>query len=155
MERTAPYAPGNEASRQAAKSVQHGLEGIRADVFNYIVSCGTSGATGEEIAETLNILPYTAKPRCTDLKDAGYIIAGGLRKNSNGRNETVWIAAANVPSGPWKALGVMLADEEDDGPTGLEVFDDVFRRNPHLRNTFRMGEVNTIRAALKKAADLP
>lgn len=155
LPKTAPFASGNDASRQAARSVYHQLEGIRADVFDLIVSRGTEGATGEEIAETLNILPYTAKPRCTELKDAGYIFAAGLRRNSNGRNETVWVAAAKFPAGPWKAPGVMLADEEEEGPSGLEVFDDVFRRNPHLRNTFRAEEVITIRAALEKAAGLP
>ena len=151
---TAPYAVGNEASRQAAHGIQHQLDGIRADVFNNIVSRARRGATGTEIAEATGISILTVRPRCSELRDAGYIVdSGAMRKSSDEDfNETVWLVAANPPTGPWKAPGVRLADEKEEGPSGLEVFDDVFRRNPHLRNTFRMGEIDTIREDLKKAA---
>ncbi len=150
---SAPYAPGNEASRQAADGIHHQLDGIRADVFDYIISSGAEGATGSEIADSLDILPYTAKPRCTELKDAGYIVDSHLlRKNSNDRNETVWVAVKNWPTGPWKGKEV---DADERGLSGLAVFDDIFRRNPHLRNTFKMSEINTIREDLEKAAGLP
>lgn len=153
MPNSAPYAAGNVASMQAAESVQHQLDGIRGDVFDYIVSRGTEGATGSEISSALDILPYTAKPRCTELKDAGYVVDSGmLRKNQNDRNETVWVVAKNPPQGPWVAPK-QATEEEDLGPSGLEVFDDIFRRNPHLRSTFRADEIAVIRSDLKKAAE--
>lgn len=103
MSKSAPYAAGNTASMQAAERVQHQLEGIRADVFEFIVSRKTLGATGYEICCAFGLLTNTAKPRCTELKDAGYIVDSGLlRKNENGRNETVWVAAQNWPKGAWK-----------------------------------------------------
>jgi hypothetical protein len=150
---SAPYAPGNTASRQAAAGIYHQLDGIRADVFDHIAYRLKLGATGSEIATALNILPYTAKPRCTELKDAGYILdSGTVRKNDNGRNETVWVKADSYPRGAYKPPNARETTEE--GPSGLAVFDDVFRRNPHLRNTFRQDEINTIRAALEAAEGL-
>lgn len=91
LEDTAPYARGSDASKEAAKKIKHKLSGVRFNVFNYIKSRGSDGATGSEVAEALNILPYTAKPRCTELAQAGYIVnSGKLRHNKNKRNETVW-----------------------------------------------------------------
>ena len=153
MKKTAPYAPGNQASAEAAQKIEHKLTGIRSDVFDFIASRGASGATGDEIATGLDILPYTAKPRCTELRDAGYIVdSGSVRENRNGRNETVWKVAAQVPQGAFKRESKSVSGSAGTTGTGLSVFDDVFRRNPHLRNTFRMAEVNAIRADLEKVA---
>ncbi len=100
FKKTAPYAPNNQASIEAAEQIQHKLTGIRAKVFDFIVSKGEYGATGSEISSELEILPYTAKPRCTELYDAGYILnSGKMRKNHNDRNETVWVASKNIPQG--------------------------------------------------------
>jgi hypothetical protein len=88
---TAPYARGSDASKEVAQKIRSKLSGIRLNVFEYIKSMGVNGATGSEIAEALDILPYTAKPRCTELAQAGYIVnSGKLRHNKNKRNETVW-----------------------------------------------------------------
>lgn len=153
MKITAPFAAGNTASREAAEQIQHRLTGIRAQVFDYIAGRARQGATGQEIADGLGILSLTVKPRCTELRDAGYIRdSGEMRKNSNGRNETVWVAVIPCPVGPWKALAQPKPDRPSDGPSGLEVFDDVFYRNPHLRATFSISEIAVIRADLEKAA---
>lgn len=150
---TAPFAAGNEASRQAADGIQHQLEGIRALVFDLIVSRETLGATNSEIAALLDMSRDNTQPRSSELKEAGYILDSGMmRKNANEKNETVWVAAKSYPKGPWKTP---KAAPVDDGPSGLKVFDDVFRRNPHLRNTFRVDEIITIRAALQREAELP
>lgn len=94
---TAAYAPGNFASKEAANNINHKLSGIRALVFEYIAS-KEHGATGSEIAEALDILLYTAKPRCTELRDAGYIKNSGfVRDNPNGQKETVWILKKDYP----------------------------------------------------------
>lgn len=89
----APYAKKNEASKQAANKIKSKLTGKRLEVYNFIVLRGDFGATGSEISDCTGTLLYTAKPRCTELSHAGYIKDSGLmRKNYNGRNETVWVA---------------------------------------------------------------
>ncbi len=152
---TAPYAPGNEASREAASGIHHQLDGIRADVFNLIISRAGHGATGTEISNSTGISLLTVRPRCSELKEAGYIVdSGAVRKDySEGNNETVWLVAAGYPRGPWKAPAVAPAKKDE--PSALDVFDNVFRRNPHLRNTFTMTEIDVIREDLKKAVELP
>jgi hypothetical protein len=98
MNTAAPYAPNNTASMQAAYEISEKLTGIRASVFRYIKSCGEYGATGSEIATALSVLPYTAKPRCTELRDWGFIKdSGNLRLNRNKRNETVWVFCSDAP----------------------------------------------------------
>lgn len=89
---TAAYAPGNKASKAAAKKIEPKLHKIRGRVFDFIKQSGDVGATGSEIAYALDVLPYTAKPRCTELKDWGYIKDSGLmRNNDNEEPETVWL----------------------------------------------------------------
>lgn len=156
LPKTAPYAPSNEASRQAATGIQHQLDGLRAEVFDNIISMGGHGATGTEISEITGISILTVRPRVSELRDAGYIVdSGAMRKlDDDSNNETVWLVAVGYPRGAWKAPAAEPAAEED-GPSGLKVFDDVFRRNPHLRNTFRAEEIITIRADLQRAAELP
>jgi hypothetical protein len=103
MSTSAPYARGNEASRQAADAVEHKLDGVRAKVFDFIRSRGAYGATGSEIAAATEIALLTVRPRCTDLGQAGYIYDSGmLRKNDDRKNETVWAACDNFPTGEWR-----------------------------------------------------
>ena len=110
---TAPYAKGNSASRQAAEGIQHKLTGIRGQVYAYIVRMGSHGATGSQIAEALDILPYTAKPRCSELRDAGHIFdTGKTRKNSNNKAETVWMTTSGdrtrpPEKAPVKSIGAL------------------------------------------------
>lgn len=98
MPDTAAYAPGNQASKEAAKKIRGKLTGIRARVHDFISIQGSRGATGSEISEALDILPYTAKPRCSELRDAGLIVDSGMmRENKNGGKETVWVLAVDNP----------------------------------------------------------
>jgi len=98
MPDTAAYAPGNQASKEAAKKIRGKLTGIRARVHDFIAIQGSLGATGSEISEALDILPYTAKPRCSELRDAGLIVDSGMmRENKNGGKETVWILSVDNP----------------------------------------------------------
>jgi len=155
MKNTAPYARGNEASRLAAHGIEHRLTGIRSDVFDFIVSRETYGATNSEIAEGLSMMRDNTQPRTSELREAGYIESKGkMRLNGNGRNETVWVACQSVPAGEWQAVKKKAApvkEQAEQAQSGLWVFDDVLRRNPHLRNTFRMSEISIIRADLAKA----
>lgn len=91
MQQTAPYAPNNKASREAAEKIAPKTPIIRQRVFDYIKQCHDRGATGTEIANALDVLPYTAKPRCTELAEDGYIVdTGTTRNNARGNAETVW-----------------------------------------------------------------
>ena len=145
MTNTAPYAPGNTASMEAAQNIQHKLRGVRAKVYDYICISGSHGATGSEISKNLDILLYTAKPRCSELKDSKYIYdSGRMRKNDNGSNETVWVACQDVPQGVFKAIKKPAKEINQ----SLQVFDDVFRRNPHLKSTFTYDEIRIIRKGL-------
>lgn len=99
MKNTAPYAPGNTASKEAADEIQHKLTGT-------------------------------------------------TRRNSNNMNETVWLACASWPDQPYKPKKKPVVPDE---PTGLYVFDDVFRRNPHLKSTFTVKEIEIIRTNLAKS----
>jgi len=93
MPDTAPYAPHNESSKDAAKNIELKMTALRTSVLSLIRSKGSHGATGSEVSEILKINLYTAKPRCTELFKAGYIANSGLKRvNANGNNETVWIA---------------------------------------------------------------
>lgn len=90
MPDTAPFSNGT-TSKEAAKKVELSLTDLRLRVLECISSSGM-GRTGSEIADLLNINLYTAKPRCTELRDAGYIVdSGSVRKNVHGNNEIVWV----------------------------------------------------------------
>jgi hypothetical protein len=92
MSETAPHAPNDLCSKEAADKIKPMLRGLRSDVLSYIILRGPYGATGSEICDALNLLPNTAKPRCTELFAAGYLIKAGKRKNEHGNNEVVWVA---------------------------------------------------------------
>lgn len=88
---TAPVAKNNSARREARKKIAPQVPTIRQRVFDYIRLRGGYGATGSEIAADLNILPYTAKPRCTELAEDGYVMdSHTTRSNARGNAETVW-----------------------------------------------------------------
>lgn len=91
MSESAPYS-NKTTSKKAAKKIKHKLAGKREQVYHYIKSQGICGATGSEIAQGCDMLLYTAKPRCTELRDAEYIEdSGTTRENENGSDEIVWV----------------------------------------------------------------
>lgn len=93
MPSTAGYK-NKTTSKEAAKKIEPKLSGLRADVLGYIIKQGDTGATGTEISKALGMLLYTAKPRCSELRDGGLIVdSGRTRDNGNGSPEIVWIAA--------------------------------------------------------------
>ena len=147
---TAPYARGNEASREAADGIQHKLEGIRASVFDHIVSCYDIGATNSEIAHSLRMSKDTTQPRSSELRDNGYIVdSGRLRKNPKGKNETVWLAKADHPRGEWPGRKSKDRGEEFSG--GLQAFDHVLLLRPDIAYVFGNVALELIRHDLRKA----
>ena len=65
---------------------------MAAQVLEYVTRCGTAGATDQEIAAAIDMLPDTARARRVGLRDAGLVVDSGQRRASpNGRPSTVWI----------------------------------------------------------------
>lgn len=91
LPKTAPYS-NKTTSKAAAKKIECRLNGKRKEVYDFIKASGERGATGSEVAKGAGILLYTAKPRCTELRDGGYIIdSGKTRPNDVGSQEIVWV----------------------------------------------------------------
>lgn len=88
----APWRGAPETERQAAalQSVKSGTD--RRKVLDYLWACGDDGATDEEIALALTMRHYTAAPRRTELRDAGWVEDSGRRRaTTTGTAAAVWI----------------------------------------------------------------
>lgn len=92
LKATAGYSEGT-ASKEVAKKIAPRLTGLRLKVLEAIRQAGAAGITGSEISEKLGIFLYTAKPRCSELHQAGYILKCGLRDNGRKNSEVIWKAA--------------------------------------------------------------
>ena len=82
-----PYSPGskeNGTSLEAAELIKAGAETIRVKVYDVICNKGNFGATADEVAELLNLSPFTVRPRVTELYKQGKIERADRRKNSSG-----------------------------------------------------------------------
>ena len=60
---------------------QAGAETIRVKVYDVICNKGNFGATSDEVAELLNLSPFTVRPRVTELYKQGKIERTDKRKN--------------------------------------------------------------------------
>lgn len=91
-----PMTPGytnDTTSLEAAQKVEPVVTSMRGKVLAFIRSRGTSGATPDEIADALNMLVVTARPRTTELARMGFVRDSHLRRrNCNGNNSIVYIA---------------------------------------------------------------
>ena len=82
-----PLSPGSKedgTSLEAAELIKAGAETIRKKVYDAICNKGNFGATADEIAELLNLSPFTVRPRVTELYKQGKIERTDRRKNSSG-----------------------------------------------------------------------
>ncbi|MGD9539065.1 MAG: hypothetical protein AB7P52_17670 [Alphaproteobacteria bacterium] len=87
----APAAP--DARRAAAEAIAPDLPRLRRLVLGAIREAGAAGLTADECAVRLKLSPFTTRPRCTELKEAGLIKdSGRRRKNRSGHGATVWEA---------------------------------------------------------------
>lgn len=78
----------------AYKSVSDRVASMRTRVFERLMRCWTTGATDEEIQETLNMNPSTERPRRGELEKSGLVINSGItRKTRSGRDAIVWMCA--------------------------------------------------------------
>lgn len=83
----------SETSAEAYNSVKPKLPTLREQVLTLVTNAGTVGLTASEVIAATGELDYSIRPRLTELKKAGKVLASGKRKNSRGSNETVFVAA--------------------------------------------------------------
>lgn len=92
------YRPKQVTQRGAAAHVAPFCAGLRAEVLEYIQSCGQRGATNEEISEATGIKLQTVCGRVNELQgnDARglpvLVICGGYRPVKSGAKAKVWVA---------------------------------------------------------------
>jgi len=91
-----PLSPGSKedgTSLEAAELIKAGAETIRKKVYDVICNKGNFGATADEVAELLNLSPFTVRPRVTELFKLGKIDRADKRKNSSGAKAYVYIVS--------------------------------------------------------------
>lgn len=96
-----PLSNWTDTSMAAADSVRVAAPILRARVYACIRHAAASGSTCCELEHTLDLRHQTASARCTELRELGFIVDSGARRNTDsGRQAIVWTAVAleNVPS---------------------------------------------------------
>jgi hypothetical protein len=90
---TAPYAPGSDTSRAAAKAIRGHLTTLEQRVLDAIRAAGDAGLTDEECMRVTGLRPNTQRPRRIELLAAKLVRDSGQRRPGvSGRKMTVWIA---------------------------------------------------------------
>lgn len=91
-----PRSPGwqkPETSIEAAETIAPRLKHLQAMVLGAIAEAGDHGRTADEVAVRLDLTPFTARPRCTELRELKLIEDSGFRReNESGRKAIVWVA---------------------------------------------------------------
>lgn len=88
-----PYQAHSETSREAAAAIEPDAATLRGQVLAFLRTCGTAGATDEEIQTRLHMNPSTERPRRIELREAGLVHdSGRTRFTKSGRRAVVWMA---------------------------------------------------------------
>lgn len=103
-----PHFPGSrrgapETSREAAESIAPIASSIRARVHAAIAERGAAGATGDVVADALELSPVQVRARIAELHADKRIADSGRREMlGSGRRGVVWVLAnyALAPDGP-------------------------------------------------------
>lgn len=89
-----PFQSGSDTSKTAADRAAPTAGTIRAQVYDYIRTCGSGGRTDNEIELGLKMLRQTVCARRRELVLSGHIVdSGRRRKTQTGRPSVVWIAS--------------------------------------------------------------
>lgn len=92
-----PYQPHSDTSEAAAGEIVKDAKGLRLAVYREIASCGSWGATDEEIQTALDMNPSTQRLRRVELVRMGMVKDSGLTRNTrSGRRAAVWEATTNT-----------------------------------------------------------
>jgi len=96
---TEPLPPhsGSETSRAAAEYIEPMAKSLKAQVYRYILKCGTDGATDHEIRDALGLKDNTARPRRRDLVIEELVEDSGVKRppdpsKPDKPTATVWVA---------------------------------------------------------------
>lgn len=91
-----PEVPGArpvDTSMAAADSVAEEAPRLRERVLEAVRAAGACGLTADEAAERLDLSPFTARPRFSELRETDLIQDSGRRReNASGRKAIVWVA---------------------------------------------------------------
>lgn len=99
-----PHVPGSrrgapETSREAAESIAPIASSIRARVHAAIAERGEAGATGDVVAETLELSPVQVRARIAELHADKRVADSGRREMlGSGRRGVVWVLAKYAPA---------------------------------------------------------
>lgn len=92
-----PRAPGHKeptTSRDAARSVAHEADALRALAFGAVAAAGEWGLTAHECAAQVGRSIMTISPRLSELRKLGRIEpTSRRRRNESGRSAIAWRAA--------------------------------------------------------------
>lgn len=87
-----PAQGKTDTSREAARKVAKGREGIWAEIIHCLRMYGPR--TGSELANRLNRDLLYIRPRLVELQDSGTVVkTAERRKNAKGNSEIVWSIA--------------------------------------------------------------
>ena len=104
-----PLSPGSKedgTSLEAAELIKAGAETIRKKVYDVICNKGNFGATADEVAELLNLSPFTVRPRVTELYKQSKIQRIDRRKNSSGAMAYVYVVSKEHVNNQYTEKGV-------------------------------------------------
>lgn len=81
-----------DTSREAAESMEGSAAYLRKKTYQAICCAGDKGLTADEAAAKIGETPLSIRPRVTELKQRGYIVDSGKRRqNKSGRKAAVFI----------------------------------------------------------------
>lgn len=94
-----PHTPGwadVRTSIEAAEKIAGRAMKIRDKVLWVLRRADLPGLTADEVAERLDLTPFTIRPRVTELNKLGLIEDSGLaRENESGARAIVWTVTAD------------------------------------------------------------
>ena len=84
-------ATTQDTSLAAQAAIQHARSELQRKVYEYLFTCGSGGATDEEIQLSTSMNGSTERPRRRELEMAGAVMnSGTTRRTLSGRSAIVW-----------------------------------------------------------------
>lgn len=100
-----PASPGYRGpvggpSQRAAAAIAGRAKSIRQRVLDAIDGAGASGATSDELMDALALPEIVIRPRVSELRRDGEIVAAGTRRGNSRLGMSVWKRAGPLPNYP-------------------------------------------------------
>jgi len=89
-----PYQRHSATSKAAARSVAPSAASLRERVYDYLLACGSEGATDAQGQQATGLSGDTYRPRRIELESAGRVqpVEGWQRATLSGRLAQVYVA---------------------------------------------------------------